>query len=164
MQTNRSLRNVATRGDCECHAKLAMIFKNAAKPPHISPLREEGGPKGRVMVPLCENKVFHGGRHRLAFFLEKSVRWTVFSGAKRRVTNPPCDDKAFYEGRHVLFLNSFLRKFSPQTPQKQNENQPRPSILNSAFSRPKPPFAMPAGGIYSLLYSFKLWQVSIFSF
>ena len=26
VQTNRSLRNVVTRGDCECHAKLATFF------------------------------------------------------------------------------------------------------------------------------------------
>ena len=27
VQTNRSLRNVVTRGDCECHAKLGRIIK-----------------------------------------------------------------------------------------------------------------------------------------
>ena len=33
VQTNRSLRNLVTRGDCECHAKLGDDLTNAAKPP-----------------------------------------------------------------------------------------------------------------------------------
>ena len=35
VQTNRSLRNVVTRGDCECHAKLATIFAFASHHPAL---------------------------------------------------------------------------------------------------------------------------------
>ena len=40
VQTNRSLRNAVTRGDCECHAKLATFYKCGRRPPLHSPLRE----------------------------------------------------------------------------------------------------------------------------
>ena len=51
MQTNRSLRNVVTRGDCECHAKLGddflfapeALLTNARSAFKSSLLREEGG-------------------------------------------------------------------------------------------------------------------------
>ena len=63
MQTNRSLRNVETRGDCECHAKLGDDFLFAPE-------------------ALLTNA---RSAFKSSLLPEATFRWTVASGAKRRM-------------------------------------------------------------------------------
>ena len=41
VQTNKSLRNVVTRGDCECHARLARFFICASRARLLFPALEK---------------------------------------------------------------------------------------------------------------------------
>ena len=64
------------------------FLKNAAEPPLLSPLLEEGGAERRGMVPLCEDKVFCEGRSASLNSVSRNIFCRNAAKEKRRKATP----------------------------------------------------------------------------